>query len=98
MAAPNSPEEVMYPHARRLALAALLLAPDLAGAQETPCFAPLPLDPWMLEALRAHPFGRLAALIGTVSDDARNFVQANTSLGGRRMIDWLTGEPLPRIC
>ncbi len=52
----------------------------------------------LLEALRAHPLGRRAAHIGTVSDDARNFVQANTGLGGRRMIDWLTGEPMPRIC
>ncbi|MCM2311657.1 MAG: hydrogenase expression/formation protein HypE [Steroidobacteraceae bacterium] len=52
----------------------------------------------LLEALRAHPLGRHAARIGTVSDDARNFVQANTRFGGRRMIDWLTGEPLPRIC
>lgn len=52
----------------------------------------------LLAAMRAHPLGRQAARIGTVSDDARNFVQANTSLGGRRMIDWLTGEPLPRIC
>ena len=52
----------------------------------------------LLAALRAHPLGRQAALIGEVIADPRCFVQMQTTLGGRRMVDWLAGEPLPRIC
>lgn len=52
----------------------------------------------LLAALRAHPLGRQAALIGEVIADSRCFVQMQTLLGGRRMVDWLAGEPLPRIC
>ncbi len=51
-----------------------------------------------LDALRAHPLGRRAARIGVVQADAHRFVQMNTRFGGRRVVDWLTGEPLPRIC
>lgn len=51
-----------------------------------------------LAALRAHPLGARANRIGTVVADPHRFVQARTPLGGRRMLDWLTGEPLPRIC
>jgi hydrogenase expression/formation protein HypE len=52
----------------------------------------------LLEAMRAHPFGENAALIGEVVEDPRRFVQMRTALGGQRIVDWLTGEPLPRIC
>jgi hydrogenase expression/formation protein HypE len=51
-----------------------------------------------LDALRAHPLGRDAARIGTVTDDPHRFVQMSTGFGGRRVVDWLSGEPLPRIC
>ncbi|MDO9709318.1 hydrogenase expression/formation protein HypE [Paracraurococcus lichenis] len=51
-----------------------------------------------LAALRAHPLGREAARIGTVTEDARRYVQIDTRFGGRRMVDWLAGEQLPRIC
>ena len=54
--------------------------------------------PALLALMRAHPLGRESAQIGTVSADSRNFVQLQTRLGGRRMIDWLNGEALPRIC
>ena len=52
----------------------------------------------LLAAMRAHPLGGNAALIGMVHEDAQHFVQMTTGLGGRRMVDWLSGEPLPRIC
>ena len=51
-----------------------------------------------LAALRAHPLGACAARIGVVQADEHHFVQMRTRLGGRRVVDWLTGEPLPRIC
>lgn len=52
----------------------------------------------LLEAMRAHPLGKAAAIIGRVHEDARHFVQMTTSFGGRRIVDWLSGEHLPRIC
>lgn len=52
----------------------------------------------LLATLRAHPKGASAQRIGTVTQDANCFVQMNTSFGGRRVVDWLSGEQLPRIC
>ncbi len=51
-----------------------------------------------LAALRGHPLGRDAARIGTVQADNDHFVQMTTRFGGTRIIDWLAGEQLPRIC
>jgi len=52
----------------------------------------------LLAAMRAHPLGRDAALVGTVHADPHNFVQMVTGFGGKRNVDWLSGEQLPRIC
>ena len=52
----------------------------------------------LLAAMHAHPLGQRAAIIGTVHEDAHHFVQMTTGFGGRRIVDWLTGEQLPRIC
>jgi hydrogenase expression/formation protein HypE len=52
----------------------------------------------LLAAMHAHPLGANAAMIGTVHADDHHFVQMETAFGGRRVVDWLTGEQLPRIC
>jgi hydrogenase expression/formation protein HypE len=52
----------------------------------------------LLAAMRAHPLGQGAERIGTVTQDSHCFVQMNTRFGGRRVVDWLSGEQLPRIC
>ena len=52
----------------------------------------------LLAVVRDHPVGAEAALIGTVQEDPRRFVQMRTRFGGVRIIDWLSGEQLPRIC
>jgi hydrogenase expression/formation protein HypE len=52
----------------------------------------------LLAVMRAHPLGQQSAIIGEVQEDTHSFVQMTTKLGGRRMVDWLTGEQLPRIC
>jgi hydrogenase expression/formation protein HypE len=52
----------------------------------------------VLATLRAHPLGANAARIGEVSADDHHFVQLTTTLGGRRIVDWLAGDQLPRIC
>jgi hydrogenase expression/formation protein HypE len=52
----------------------------------------------LLAAMRAHPLGAQAALIGEAVADPHQFVQMQTRLGGWRIVDWLAGEQLPRIC
>lgn len=52
----------------------------------------------LLAAMQAHPLGQQAARIGLVTDDPHRFVQMATRFGGRRVVDWLSGEQLPRIC
>jgi hydrogenase expression/formation protein HypE len=52
----------------------------------------------LLAAMRAHPLGRQASVIGEVTVDDQHFVQMTTSFGGGRIVDWLAGEQLPRIC
>ncbi|WP_392536562.1 hydrogenase expression/formation protein HypE [Legionella sp. 227] len=52
----------------------------------------------LLAAMRAHPLGVHAEIIGEVIEDPHHFVQLKTKLGGMRIVDWLAGEQLPRIC
>jgi len=52
----------------------------------------------LLEVMQAHPLARQAALIGRVVEDRHGFVQMQTGFGGSRVVDWLAGEQLPRIC
>jgi hydrogenase expression/formation protein HypE len=54
--------------------------------------------PRLLEVMRTHPLAGAASIIGEVVQDAHGFVQMTTKLGGRRVVDWLAGEQLPRIC
>ncbi len=41
---------------------------------------------------------RAASAIGHVTQDPHRFVRMQTRVGGQRIVDWLSGEPLPRIC
>ena len=52
----------------------------------------------LLAIMRAHPLGQNAAIIGKVTDDPSHLVQMKTAFGGTRIVDWLAGEQLPRIC
>ena len=52
----------------------------------------------VLAAMKADPLGRDAAIIGKVVEDPQCFVQMQTVFGGSRVVDWLVGEQLPRIC
>ena len=61
-----------------------IVAPDVADAA--------------LAALRSHPLGRDAAIIGTVQADPPGMVFLRTDIGGLRVLDMLVGDPLPRIC
>jgi hydrogenase expression/formation protein HypE len=52
----------------------------------------------VLEAMRAHPLGREAVLIGHVRTEGAGRVILQTALGARRVLDMLSGAQLPRIC
>ncbi len=52
----------------------------------------------VLVAIRRHSLGKEAAIIGQVVSDHPGFVTMNTRVGGRRVVDMLSGEQLPRIC
>lgn len=51
-----------------------------------------------LAALRGHPLGADAALVGEVHEAPAGLVVLSTPFGGRRIVDVLVGDPLPRIC
>lgn len=51
-----------------------------------------------LGALRSHPFGANAAIIGEVIPAPEGMVLLRTGIGGSRVLDMLVGDPLPRIC
>jgi hydrogenase expression/formation protein HypE len=52
----------------------------------------------VLKAMRAHPSGRNAALIGEVAAAEPGVVTMTSLLGSRRLVLPLIGEQLPRIC
>jgi hydrogenase expression/formation protein HypE len=52
----------------------------------------------ILAAMKAHPLGRDAALVGEVREEPAARVILRTSIGSTRIVDMLVGEPLPRIC
>jgi hydrogenase expression/formation protein HypE len=54
--------------------------------------------PRALAALRSVPGGDQAAVIGDVKTEPPGMVLVETSFGGRRVMDQLVGDPLPRIC
>ncbi|MBT3072067.1 hydrogenase expression/formation protein HypE [Rhodomicrobium sp. Az07] len=96
----------------RLDEAAIPIKPDVSAACELLGLDPLyianegkliaiaPPDKaqLLLAAMRAHPLARDAAIIGEAVADPHAFVQMRTRFGGNRMVDWLAGDPLPRIC
>jgi hydrogenase expression/formation protein HypE len=51
-----------------------------------------------LKAMRAHPLGAGAVAIGRVVEGEPGRVSMRTLIGGRRIVDMLVGEQLPRIC
>lgn len=52
----------------------------------------------VLAAMRNHPLGKDARVIGEVIDDHPGIVVMKSRVGGSRVVDMLSGEQLPRIC
>ena len=51
-----------------------------------------------LKAMRNHPYGKEAAIIGRVIPQARCALVMRTPFGSRRILDMMVSDPLPRIC
>lgn len=51
-----------------------------------------------LSALRSHPLGVEAARVGSVVEGPAGIVALRTAIGGKRVVDMLPGDQLPRIC
>ena len=52
----------------------------------------------VLDAMRRHPLGAGAAIIGELRDEHPGKVVLRSRIGGSRIVDMLSGEQLPRIC
>jgi len=61
-----------------------IVAPEAAGA--------------VLQAMKRHPLGVEAQIIGTVKKEHPGLVTMRTPLGTTRIVDMLSGDQLPRIC
>ncbi len=94
-------DEIALPVRREVTGACDLLGIDpLYVANEGKMVAIVPADEThaALTALRAHPLGTQATVIGEIRAEPPRIVLLNTSFGGARIVDMLVGDPLPRIC
>jgi hydrogenase expression/formation protein HypE len=94
-------EEAAIPVLRQVQAACEFLGLDplyVANEGKLVAIAPAEHTDALLAVMRAHPQGQQAAIIGEVVADPHHFVQMKTRFGGRRIVDWLAGDQLPRIC
>jgi hydrogenase expression/formation protein HypE len=94
-------DEAQIPVAPDVAAACEILGLDpLNTANEGKLIAICPSEyaATLLDTMLEHPLGRYAAIIGEVTRDHGHLVQMKTAFGGTRVVDWLAGEQLPRIC
>lgn len=61
------------------------------------CVAPEDAEK-VIATMRTNPYGQHARIIGEVVSEHPGRVFMKTVIGGSRVVDMLTGEPLPRIC
>lgn len=96
-----SVDEALIPYRSQVRAACELLGLDpLALANEgklVALVAPEDADA-VLEAMRGHPLGAEAAVIGSVLSSGKPRVQVRTQLGSNRVLLMPSGEQLPRIC
>ncbi|MEO7276129.1 MAG: AIR synthase-related protein, partial [Vicinamibacterales bacterium] len=93
--------ERSIPVRREVAGACEILGLDpLYVANEGKLIAIVPRDDAdaVVEAMRAHPQGRDAAIVGEIVADHPGLVVMRSRVGGDRVVTMLAGEQLPRIC
>jgi hydrogenase expression/formation protein HypE len=61
-------------------------------------FIPSEIAPDMLKKMKENKYGKESKIIGRVVKKSEGKVYLNTVIGGKRIVDMLTGEQLPRIC
>ncbi|MGV9852261.1 hydrogenase expression/formation protein HypE [Streptomyces sp. NPDC003442] len=94
-------DEGAVPVPEAVATACALLGLDpmyVANEGRLAAFVPRDHAEAVLDAMRAHPLGREAAVIGACVAEHSGMVVARTGLGGTRIVDLPLGEQLPRIC
>jgi hydrogenase expression/formation protein HypE len=98
-------EEAALPVRPEVAGACELLGLDplhIANEGKLVCICPAQHAEALLAIMRRHPEGRDAAQIGHVGPRAApnqpGLLTMKTLIGGLRVVDWLAGEQLPRIC
>jgi hydrogenase expression/formation protein HypE len=52
----------------------------------------------VIERMHQNEFGSGACVIGEVQAEPKGIVSMTTAFGGKRIVDMLAGEQLPRIC
>jgi hydrogenase expression/formation protein HypE len=94
-------EESRIPISEQVKAACEILGLDplyVANEGKLLAFVPPEQSDRVLMAMRSHPLGREAAVIGEVVNDMPGFVTMKTKVGGERVVEMLAGEQLPRIC
>ncbi|HET6635549.1 MAG TPA: hydrogenase expression/formation protein HypE [Streptomyces sp.] len=96
-----SVQESTVPVPEEVANACSMLGLDpwyVANEGKLVAFVPRAQADAVLEAMRAHPLGAAAAVVGECVEEHPGMVVARTGLGGTRVVDLPLGEQLPRIC
>jgi len=70
----------------------------LANEGKLVAFIPLEIAPDMLKKMKENKYGKESKIIGRVVKKSEGKVYLKTTIGGKRIVDMLTGEQLPRIC
>jgi len=70
----------------------------LANEGKLVAFIPSEIAPDILKNMRKNKYGKESKIIGRVVKKSEGKVYLNTTIGGKRIVDMLTGEQLPRIC
>lgn len=94
-------EENLLPIKEEVQGAAEMLGLDplyIANEGKLCAFVPEAQAEQVLFAMRAHPLGTNAAIIGRVTEELGKKVYLNTVVGGKRLVDMPSGIQLPRIC
>jgi len=70
----------------------------LANEGKLVAFMPSEIAPDIFKKMRQSKYGKESKIIGRVVRKSEGKVYLNTIIGGKRVVDMLTGEQLPRIC
>ncbi len=70
----------------------------LANEGKLVAFIPSEIATDILKKMKENKFGKESKIIGRVVKKSEGKVYLNTTIGGKRIVDMLTGEQLPRIC